>query len=402
MNSFFHRAGAGDRSEPLRKHFMRRVFLGLVLLVLAGGIAFLFRANTVLQKISSGKGNLFENILKSVPGSTAKLDGEDAGRINIALLAMRGKDDPAGGLLSDTIMVLSIHPSQKDGDAPKASLVSIPRDLYVTVPGTSDRQKINAVYAYGEARGSGQGMENMKKILTDVTGQPIQYAFAVNYQGFLDIVNMVGGVTVHLDQPFSEGTQFHQPQVCDPYVYTVPAYDSKTKLRLMEDKYQTTSTGGKRLTRQYPMCYNKDEECGGVFSLSVGDTHLDGKNALCFARARDETSDFDRAKRQQEILKLVEAKLLSAGTLTDFGKIQSLMTTLGENLRTDMQGWELKRAFDLYQKLGTAGQKLAQQVLDDSDTGLLYTPPETKETGFILLPKGDNYDRIHALFASLP
>jgi LCP family protein required for cell wall assembly len=398
---FFHRIGAGGQAESLKRHFVRRIFLAVFLLLIAGGIAFFFRANSILEKISSGKGNIFENIIKSVPGVESKLKGEDVGRINILLLGMRGEKLTGGGLLADTIMVLSIHPSQQEGDVPRASLVSIPRDLSVAVPDTTERRKINAVYALGEEKKSGVGMENMKRVVSDVTGQPIEYALVINFQGFVDLVNAVGGVTVHLDQPFEEGVQFRGlEQRCDLTTYTIPSGNVEVK--------KGTRRNGSVYYRHYDLCFEKmtaaaigELECGGDFKLPAGDNQLDGEKALCYARARYKTSDFDRARRQQEIIQLVKAKALSAGTLADFGKVQAMMDALGENFRTDMAGWEMKRAFDLYQKLG-ADPKVTQKVLEDSEEGLLYHPAETKETGYILLPLGDNYDRIKALFQSIP
>jgi len=57
----------------------------------------------------------------------------------------------------------------------------------------------------------------------------------------------------------------------------------------------------------------------------------------------------------------------------------------------------MKRMLDLYQKAGDVGN-INQKVLENSEEGLLYTPAQTKETGYILLPIGDNYDRIRDLF----
>ena len=212
------------------------------------------------------------------------------------------------------------------------------------------------------------------------------------------MIDAVGGITVHLDQSFTEGVQFHIPQVCDPYVYTIPTNPAQ-----YENKFKTSSiTGQKVLTKSYLMCYNKDEECGGTFQLSAGDNTLDGAKALCYARSRDATSDFDRAKRQQEVIKLVKAKALSLGLLSDYSKINGIMNSLGDNVRTDMEGWELKRLYDLYQKIGVSAP-LTQKVLDTTEEGLLYHPENSApEAGYILLPIGENYDKIHALFSSLP
>lgn len=383
----------------LKEHHRVRLTITLILavLVLIGGFL-IWRAGSVMDKISMGKGGLFSSVIKSLPGTEANLKGEEAGRINILLLGMRGEHVDGGGLLADTIMVFSIHPaSGEEGDMSKASLVSIPRDLYVTVPDTSDMQKINAVHYYGEKKGRGQGMEYMKRIVGDITGQPIHYAVSIDFKGFENLIDAVGGVTVHLEKPFAEGVQFHEPKVCDPYIYTVP-----TKPAQYENKYHVRKDGTKYLAKSYLLCYNKDEECGGVFQLTAGDNRLNGETALCYVRSRATSSDFERAKRQQEVIKQIKEKALTAGFLTDFGKVNAMIDTLGEDVRTDMEGWELKRMFDLYQKIGDA--QLTQKVLDTSEDGLLYFPSQDRYpgAGSIILPLGDTYDRIRALFSSLP
>lgn len=342
-------------------------------------------------------GNIFSNIINSLPGVDKELSGEEEGRINIALLGMRGKGVEGGGLLADTIMVLSFHPKGKEeGDAPRASLVSIPRDLYVTVPGTSDKQKINAVHHYGEQKGDGQGLRSMKEILSEVTGVPIHYAASIDFKGFEELVDAVGGVSVTLQEPFTEPLQFREPHVCDPSVFTVP-----TSPLQYEHKYATTKSGRRRIVESYPLCYNKDVECGGVFNLPVGTSVLSGETALCFARARVTSNDFERAKRQHLILEALREKLLSIGTLSDFGKVNGILESLGNNARTDMEAWEIKRFFELY--LENKEVKLSQDaVVDNSENGLLYAPQDTGAAGYILLPKGDNYDRIHEFFKKLP
>lgn len=402
--SLFKGAEGATASGEKRHHRVRNTVLGtLAVLAIVGGVAF-WKAGATIGKISLGNGNILGDVLKSLPGAEAKLQGEDTGRINIVLLGMRGEHVDGGGLLADTIMVLSIHPKNGDQDQTRASLISIPRDLYVTVPGTSNKQKINAVHFYGEEKGKGQGMEYMKQILSDITGQPMHYAVTINFKGFTDLVDALGGVTVHLDQAFTEGVQFREPKVCDPYVFTVPAIDPSTKMQMYEYKYYKRQDGTRHASPSaaYPLCYNKDVECGGVFKLSAGDNTLDGETALCYARARATSSDFERAKRQQEVIKQIKAKMLSVGTLTDFSRINGLIDSLGDNVRTDMEGWEMKRFFDLYQKLGDAD--IRQKVLDTSDEGLLYFPSKDlyPGAGSIILPLGDNYDRIQELFRSLP
>lgn len=401
MNFISKNNGGGVRSVSgtsqtigKKKTWLKWILTGGAVVIVVGGI-FLWRTGSLLNKISS-QGNIFSSLVNSLPGADKTLRGEEEGRINIALLGMRGEHMDGGGLLADTIMVMSIHPSKGEGDQAKVSLVSVPRDLYVTMPGTSNQMKINAVHALSEEKGKGQGLKGMEEILSEVTGVPIQYAVSISFKGFTDLVNAVGGVDVTLKEPFNEGVQFRQPHVCDPYVFNVP-----TKPQQFENKYHVRQDGTKYVAKSYPLCYNKDVECGGLFELPAGVNHLEGGNALCYARARYTSNDFERARRQQTVLQALKDKALSIGTLTDFTKINSVIDALGDNVRTDMEGWEMKHLFDIYQKVGSSPQ-LTQKVLEDSEEGMLYAPEATKETGYILRPRSDNYDRIHALFNSLP
>lgn len=387
---------------PLKKRRGWRIAgLFLVLFLFTGGI-FAWKASSVLNKISQGDANIFGSLMKSIPGVEKKLAGEDEGRINILLLGMRGENVVGGGLLADAIMVLSIHPKQGEGDTTRASLVSIPRDLYVKLPGSEERQKINAVFANGEKRELHKGgIEDMRTIVGEVSGLSIPYALTINFQGFKDLVNAIGGVTINLSQPFEEGLQFRGlKKRCDGVTYTVFSgeYEEKRIQRKNGSYYANPA--------RFPLCFEKmsqvtisELECGGDFKLPAGENLLDGDKALCYARARETSSDFDRAARQQEIIKLIKEKALSLGTLTDFTKVSAMLDSLGNNMSTNMEAWELKRLFDLYQKAGDAG-KVNQKVLSTSDDGLLYFPDRSRYpgAGSIILPLGDNYDRIQELF----
>lgn len=399
--AYFRRGSQGDfqKSEIKKvKFFKKRWFKGVVailaLFILAGGI-FAWKTGAVLSKIS--KGGLLGNIVHAIPGVKDEVKGEKDGRINILLLGMRGENVAGGGLLTDTIMVISVK-LETDPTQNKVAMISIPRDLYVTVPGTQDKQKINAVHFYGEQKNKGQGLSDMKTSVSEVTGLPIHYAVSINFKGFSDLVDAMGGVTVHLDQSFMEGIQFHEPHVCDSYVYTVLAKDPKTKLQLYENKYYTRQDGTKYLAKSYPLCYNKSEECGGTFQLPAGDNQLNGKNALCYVRSRYGSSDFERAKRQQQVLQIMKEKLLSVGTLTDFSKVNGIMNALGDNVRTNMQLWEMQQLYDIAKTM--PNPQTYQRVMEDSEEGLLYYPGESA-AGYILLPRGDNYDKIHEMAANI-
>lgn len=350
-----------------------------------------------VKKVIPGGGNLLTSIVKIATPDEDLLEGEKDGRINIALLGMRGEGVVGGGTLADTIMVASLKIDKdpnNEASKPtyKVSMISVPRDLYVIIPGTNNSAKINAVYAYGEQQEhGGGGIKYMKQILEDVTGQKIHYAAAINFEGFKQVVDALGGVEVTLDEPFEEAIQFHEAKVCDGDkggVFTV-------KTGTFE--YKKDKKG--KVVAQYPLCYNKNEECNGDFKVPAGTSTLDGATALCYVRARYTSSDFDRVRRQQEVIKQLEKKALKAGYLADFDKINGVISAVGNNVSIQMDLWEMKRFFDIYKEAGD-NVPIKQKVLENSEEGLLYSH-EGDERGYILMPRGDSYDGIREMFANI-
>lgn len=368
-----------------KKKWLKPALIAGAALLLIGGVA-LWKAGSVFNTISTD-GNIMGSLVRAIPGVADELKGEKEGRINILLLGMRGEQLTGGGLLADTIMVASVVPAEN-----KVSLFSIPRDLYVKNPGSESQSKINAVYAYGEDKRKGGGMEDMKAVVSEIVGQPIGYALAINFKGFTDLVNALGGVDVELAQPFEEALQFNEEKVCDSYVFT-------KKTGNFENKYHTRKDGSKYVAITYPLCTNPSTECGGDFKLPAGKQTLSGEQALCYARSRKTSSDFERARRQQMIIQKIKEKALSVGTLTDFGKINNVIDSLGNNIKTDLQAWELKRLYEIQGKLNNP--QMLQKVLENNQEGLLYAPEQRPETGYILLPIGDNYDKIREAFVNI-
>lgn len=379
---FNKKEGAIGAIKRFYKKKWFKITASIVLLFIVVGGVFAWKTGGVLNKIS--KGGIFSSLVHSIPGVKEELKGESDGQINIAVLGMRGENVPGGGLLTDTIIIVSIRPTEN-----KISMISVPRDLFVNVPGTQDKQKINAVYYYGEQKEKGQGLQDTKTVLSEITSLPIQYAASINFAGFTQLVDAIGGVDVDLKEAFSEPLQFQEERACDSYVFTKPT-------GRFEYKYYTRQNGTKYVAKTYALCTNPNTECGGNFKLSSGKQTLKGEQALCFVRSRKTSNDFERAKRQQVVIQNIKDKMLSAGTLTDFEKINGILNSLGNNVRSDLELWEMKRFRDIY--AGMQNPQIFQRVLENSEEGLLYNPTNAdKSVGYILLPQGDNYDRVQEM-----
>lgn len=362
---------------------MKKILLIAGILIVVGIGAFLWKGGATIAKISTNA-NVLSSIVAAIPGIDPNaLDGESSGRVNVVLLGMRGENDPAGGSLTDTIIVVSYLPERH-----QVTLVSVPRDLAIDQNG----ERINKIYYDGEQRGRGQGLAAIREKLGEVTGQKIHYAVKINFAGFRQLVDALDGIVVTRETEFVEPVQFHEAKVCDGDkggVFTVPTGTYEVKF----------STRMNKVKAQYPLCYNKNEECGGVFKVPAGTNRMDGETALCYVRSRVTSSDFDRAKRQQEVIDAIQRKALSVGTLADFTKVNALFDALGNNIQTDMSLTDMQRFFGFYKEKGFP-TVADQKVLDSSEEGLLYVPEGAGQNGaaFILRPRGDNYDRIHELF----
>lgn len=357
VNSLAFNARLKSKVSSRRKNrsLKKKIYLALLILFavfLLGGCFFVFKTGYILNKISESNNSTLESVFGILPsiGQRNEVGQDKQGRTNILLVGMRGENMPGGGLLADTIIVatLKLDPVE-GGNDDKIGLISIPRDLYVKVPNTNQHSKINAVYYYGEEKANTTGLSEMKTIVSEVTGLDIHYSAALNFNGFKQLVDTVGGVTVELETPFYEVSQFVL-----------------------------------------------GNECGGEFILPAGVNVLDGETALCYIRARENTSDFDRAKRQQLVLKKLKDKLISLDTFSDFSKLNGILNAVGDNVRTDMTSNNMKKFFEKY--MGIQDATIYQRVLENSPEGLLTVPANApEEVGYILIPRTGqgNYTAIH-------
>lgn len=342
------------RKKKKKKHSvfrLRNILLVIVFAVFLIGGYFLYHTGATFDKITGENNSLFKSIVRMLPlgdnfqilpvenEGTSPIDEIRSGnldRLNILLLGYRGVDDPNGGLLTDTMMVVSLKPKTNE-----VALISVPRDLYVKMPNSSDKAKINEAYAYGMKNGNWQNaLSYSKQSIEDVTGLDIHYVASIDFEAFKEIIDTLGGITVTLDEPFSEQNQFME----------------------------------------------------GSIYVPAGTSTLSGDRALLFARARFSSSDFDRAKRQQKVLMGIKEKALSLGILSNPVKIVSILDSLGNHVRTDAELWEIKELAELFRNVSASNIK--QKVFDTSEKGLLYQS-HSSGGAYILLPEGGTYDKIH-------
>lgn len=287
----------------------RRVVVALLAALLIAGGLFGYKLFDASRKVFSGVAKLAPAL-----GDLTKLKGEGDGRVNIVLLGIGGGDH-AGGTLSDTIMVASLDVKTKE-----VAIVSVPRDLYLKIPGYG-YDKVNAAHAYGEKYDyKGGGGALAKTTLENNLGVPIHYYARIDFDGFKKAIDVVGGIDI---------------------TNKTTLYDS-----------------------EYPCDNNQYKSCG--YTLKPGQYHLNGLQALKYARCRKGTcgDDYGRAARQQEVLVALRKKALSLGTLSNPAKIASLIDVVGGNFKTDLSFNEIKKLVTIGKDIDT--NKIISKVLTNN------------------------------------
>ncbi|PIO84367.1 LytR family transcriptional regulator [Loigolactobacillus backii] len=197
----------------------------------------------------------------------------------------------------------------------KTTLMSIPRDTLASMKadGESSIQKINAAYQIG-------GSTTAKNTVKNLLNVPINYYLTINMGGMKDLVNAVGGVTV---------------------------------------------------TSKYTFNFN------GI-TITKGTHHLNGKQALTFARMRyqDPLGDYGRQLRQQQVIKAVAKKLLSANSLTNYQKVLNIVK---KNIRTDISFGDMTAMAKSYRAAGNTIKSDQLQGQDATINGGSYQIASTKE-----------------------
>ena len=177
-------------------------------------------------------------------------------RTNILILGLDSRPGEGTVTRSDTIILVTVNPADL-----YVGMLSIPRDLYVEVPGYG-LQRINAAHVLAESVSPGSGPLLVAQTIEYNFGVPVHRTMRLDFQAFVAIVDAAGGVTINVERPIID--------------YEYPTAD-----------YGTT-----------------------VVEFQPGVQHMDGERALQYARIRHGSSDFERARRQQQVMVALIRQLL--------------------------------------------------------------------------------------------
>ncbi len=273
---------------------------------------------------------------------TTKPVNYDQEPISIVLI---GKDSREGlGLMNtDVIIVAAINPKTKH-----VTMMSIPRDTGVQIPGYKGYHKINSVYSKGErerrlAEQTGKpvtetGTTLLKKTLEDALGIPIYHYALIDFEGFTKVVDKLGGLEIDVEKSM--------------------VYDDPTD--------------------------------GTHINLKPGLQQLDGKNTLDYVRHRLDnrgskfySSDFDRGQRQQIVIKAMVDKMKS---FTGISSFFTVLNVAGDHAKTDLSKDQIKGLVLDFKSIGS-------ENIASLDTGGFWD----RASSHTIIPK-ENLKQIQAAF----
>ncbi len=245
-------------------------------------------------------------------------------RTNVLILGLDRRPEQGYAVRSDTMILMTVDPP-----GPRVALLSIPRDLYVDIPGHGTN-RINTAHFWGENEAAGGGPVLAMQTVAQSFGVPVHRYVRVDFDGFRAVVDAVGGIDVVVEEP------------------------------IVDDAYPTDDYGTIRI------------------EIPAGPLHMDGETALRYARSRHGSSDFDRTGRQQQILVALARRLLQPEVWPDLPDIYQVVIA---NVDTDLTMWDLLLLSDTLYRVGPDG--FEHCVIDREMT----QPWTTPAGGAVLLPR---------------
>lgn len=288
---------------------------------------------------------------------------------NILLLGHGGPGHD-GGDLTDTMIVAHVRPEDK-----RVILISLPRDTWVDVPVSKEKEeksKINTAYAIGKDdkkypdkepiyKGEAGAGNLSKEAATEVTGLPISYFVAVNFNGFMKAIDLLGGIEVDVPHTFEDK------------FYPIKGLENDTCG--LDAGALTATMSGFLLERQFTCRYE-------TLSFTKGKTTMDGVTALKFVRSRHSETyggDFARSERQQAVIRAVRSKVLSLGILNDFVPI---LNKVSDSVRTDIDINTARHILDI------AGDPRSYDISSIAlSTDNVFRDTYSRDGQYILIPK---------------
>jgi LCP family protein required for cell wall assembly len=257
-------------------------------------------------------------------------------RVNILVMGIDQRPGSALPGRADVIMIASVDPVERE-----VALLSIARDLWVEIPGHGEN-RINSAYFYGEFDGTEEaGPGLMKRTIEHNFGVAIDYYGALDFECFKQIVDILGGITVDVPEAISD------------------------------DRYPDDSYGYMRIY------------------IPAGSQHMNGETALQYVRARHETSDFSRMRRQQQVILAIREKALRLDIIFS---LPELLPAFRDAFSTDLPGQDLLALANLATRIDLEDIQL--RVIDESMT----IPYIAADGAQVLLPR---LERIRGMTSNL-
>ena len=232
-------------------------------------------------------------------------------RVTILLLGLdMGDDDPRLPTRSDTMILVTVDPVHK-----RAGMLSIPRDLWVPIPGHGEN-KINTAHFFGEVDKAGGGPALAVKTVEYNFGVRVNYYARVDFHGFEELIDAIGGVTLDVERP------------------------------IRDDDYPIASEKSGRTRRIY---------------IPTGLQHMDGAQALRYARSRHADNDFGRNHRQQAVLLAARTQILQPSILP---RVPQMIGILRSALQTDVPLTDVLPLFNMAR--GIQSKDIVSRTIDSS------------------------------------
>lgn len=305
-----------------------------------------YRAYAAVSKVTDAS-----NPIKLVSSFT-RSDLESTNGITTILIAGNSSDDSghSGAALTDSIMIASINQATE-----QVTLVSVPRDLWVNIPGYG-YGKINAAYAYG-------GMALLEQVIEATFAVDCNYHVLVNYTALKEAVDAVGGIDITIASSDERGL-----------------YDSSTDY----------TTGG------------------ALVNLTNGTHHLTGQQALNLARARGSgygsygyvESDFTRTQYQQQILLALRAKASSANVIANPIAAGKIISSLGSNVSTNLTLGQMQTVYSDYKGSSVNVRQVTLNSVNGQNLLANYTT-SSGQSALIPATGFDNFDVIKSTLKAI-